>query len=205
MPLPSGDPSRSHSLGGACTAVGLLLVVLLISFPIPVQAAPVTGSAATDTTAAEGEKAAAEKGEKEANPKISIAMKDGGTIVIELYPDAAPQTVKRILDLVKEGFYDDCKFHRVESYLIQTGQRESELPPLEGEMFGQTLCHEEGMVGMARLVDDYDSATTQFYICKQRLLKLNCEYTLFGRVIEGMELVHKMKKGTKIEHVALVE
>ena len=72
-------------------------------------------------------------------------------------------------------------------------------------MFAQSLNHEEGMVGLARLPSDYDSGTTQFYICKKRLVRLNGEYTLFGSVVAGMDHVQKIKKGAKIERIALVE
>ena len=113
--------------------------------------------------------------------------------------------VERVLELVKKGFYDGLRFHRVEDYLIQTGRGDIEIEPIEGEMFGQDLKHEVGMVGMARLPDDYDSATTQFYICKKRLPRLNGEYTLIGKVVEGMELVFKIKKGDKIKSIDIVE
>jgi cyclophilin family peptidyl-prolyl cis-trans isomerase len=60
------------------------------------------------------------------------------------------------------------------------------------------------MVGMARLPDDYDSAKTQFYICKQHLPLMNNEYTLFGKVIQGIDIVKKIKKGDKIKAIAIV-
>jgi cyclophilin family peptidyl-prolyl cis-trans isomerase len=133
---------------------------------------------------------------------ICMKLKDGGIVRIELYPEQAPKTVERILMLVGEGFYDGLEFHRVESFLVQTGKKDSKLEPLEGEMFGQRIWHEEGMVGMARLPTGYDTATTQFYIMKERKPRLNGEYTLFGRVVEGMQYLHKIKKGNKIENVS---
>ncbi len=138
-------------------------------------------------------------------PRICINLKKGGRIVIELYPDEAPLAVERVLELVKRGFYNGLRFHRVEDYLVQTGRGDIEIEPIEGEMFGQDLKHEVGMVGMARLPDDYDSATTQFYICKKRLPRLNGEYTLIGKVVEGMDLVFKIKKGDKIMSIDIVE
>jgi peptidyl-prolyl cis-trans isomerase B (cyclophilin B) len=72
-------------------------------------------------------------------------------------------------------------------------------------MFFQDLKHDKGMVGMARLVDDYDSATTQFYIVKECKAVLNGEYTIFACVVEGMDLVTKVKKGTKIKEIRFVE
>lgn len=137
-------------------------------------------------------------------PRMVITTKKYGDIVVELYPDAAPKAVERIMSLVRSGFYNGLSFHRVESYVIQTGAIESELPKIEGEMFSQKLTHEEGMVGMARLPDDYDSAKTQFYICKQHLPLMNNEYTLFGKVIEGYNIVKKIKRGDEIKTVTIV-
>jgi len=178
-----------------CGAVFSLVVLFCIL--VPVSARPQTDTAAT--TAVEGEEAAGE-----ALPRMVITTEKYGDIVIELYPQAAPKAVERIMSLVRSGFYNGLWFHRVESYVIQTGAVESELPKIEGEMFSQKLTHEEGMVGMARLPDDYDSAKTQFYICKQHLPLMNSEYTLFGKVIEGIDIVKKIKKGDKIKAIAIV-
>jgi len=71
-------------------------------------------------------------------------------------------------------------------------------------MFDQKLTHDPGMVGMARLPDDYDSGTTQFYIVKERKPNFNGEYTLFGRVVEGMELVGAIEKNDKIKRMEIV-
>jgi len=158
-----------------------------------------------DTTAAKTEVSEDRADSTKANPRICISLKKGGRIIIELYPDQAPIAVNRILELVKKDFYDGLRFHRVEDYLVQTGKGDIEIEPIEGEMFGQDLKHEVGMVGMARLPDDYDSATTQFYICKKRLPRLNGEYTLIGKVVEGMDLVFKIKKGDKIKSIDIVE
>jgi len=140
-----------------------------------------------------------------AKQAMLIAMEDGRRIVIEFLGKQAPLAAARIRTLVEDGFYNELPFHRVESYLIQTGKRDHELPNIEGEMFEQKLRHEKGMVGMARLPNDYDSATTQFYICKKELITLNGEYTLFGKVIEGMDVVDSIKKGDKIESIVMVE
>ncbi len=164
---------------------------------------PASGRAQTDSTAAPaagGEKASVTG----APPRMVIETEKRGSIVIELYPAEAPRAVERITSLVRAGFYDGLPFHRVETYVIQTGSVESDLPRIEGEMFGQKLTHEEGMVGMARFPDDYDSAKTQFYICKKHLPLMNKEYTLFGKVIDGIEIVHRIKKGDKIKSIVMV-
>ena len=174
-------------------AVFPLVVLLCVLAPAP--AFPQTDTAAA---AVEGEDAA-----EDALPRMVITTEKYGDIVVELYPKLAPIAVERIMSLVESGFYNGLWFHRVESYVIQTGALESDLPRIEGEMFSQRLTHEEGMVGMARLPDDYDSAKTQFYICKQHLPLMNNEYTLFGNVIQGIEIVRKIKKGDKIKTITI--
>jgi len=178
-----------------------------ISYAMPLAA----DTAKTDTGAAAA-KAAPPPAAKAAPtpapvsyPRMRIELDKGGEIVIELYPFAAPKAVERIASLVKSKFYDGLKFHRVESYVVQTGARETDLPPVEGEMFSQKLTHEEGMVGMARLPDDYDSAKAQFYICKKHLPLMNGEYTLFGKVVSGMELVQAIKKGQGIKRITIIK
>ena len=136
---------------------------------------------------------------------LCMELDKGGSVVIELYPEKAPKTVARIMKLAEEGFYDGLKFHRVESFLVQTGKGKHDLPQLEGEMFGQKIWHEEGMVGMARLPNGYDTATTQFYIMKERMPKLNGEYTLFGKVLSGMEHIHSLEKGRKIHSLSVCD
>jgi cyclophilin family peptidyl-prolyl cis-trans isomerase len=160
-------------------------------------------TATIDTTVTESEGAADTLGSGKP-PRILLNLEDGGRIVIQLMPEEAPKTVERIISLADEGFYDGVEFHRVESYLVQAGWKECDVPPLEGEMFSQYLRHEEGMVGMARLPSDYNSATNQFYICKKSLPSLNGEYTLFGKVTEGMDIVHQLEEGRKIQHAEII-
>jgi peptidyl-prolyl cis-trans isomerase B (cyclophilin B) len=141
-------------------------------------------------------------------PSDSIAvirLEKGGTIRMEFLSDRAPLAVGRIKKLIASGFYDGLEFHRVEPYLVQTGKKEHDYSPVSGEMFSQYMRHEKGMVGMARLPGDYDSATTQFYICKKEIPSINGEYTLFARVIEGMEAVEEIEEGDRIEECFLTE
>ncbi|HUV36401.1 MAG TPA: peptidylprolyl isomerase [Patescibacteria group bacterium] len=179
-----------------------LAAVPAYSIPPPLRSAS-ADSVRADTAATDGD-STGESTETPAHPRIGIELEKGGTIVIELLSDQAPRAVERILALVREKFYDGLEFHRVESYLVQTGRNDSELPPVEGEMFGQRIRHETGMVGMARLPDDYDSATTQFYIMKEDRPRLNDEYTLFGRVVQGMDRVMQIRKGWKIETITVL-
>jgi peptidylprolyl isomerase len=122
-----------------------------------------------------------------------------GRVVIELLPQIAPKHVQRIKELANQGFYDNVKFHRVISgFMAQTGDPTgtgtggSELPDLRAE-FSDEL-HIRGAVSMAR-AQNPNSANSQFFIVTDDSRFLDNQYTLFGRVIEGMEFVDQIKKG----------
>ena len=193
--------TRRPSLAVAAAAVVSMLVLALFTGHAAVSArgpgAGLAGEAPDTTTGAP----------QEPGPvRVEIELEEGGTMVIEVLEEEAPVTAERFLTLVREGFYDGLEFHRVEDYLVQTGKREHEYPPIEGEMFGQSVTHEPGMVGMARMPDSYDSGTTQFYIMKVHKANFNGEYTLFGEVVEGVELVDGIEEhDTKIERAYVVE
>lgn len=195
---------------GALLAV---LIVLMVAATGPVTAAD-TNAVLTEPLPPQQETQAAataaagteEEGpEKPDVPRVVIVLDKGGEIVMDLMPEEAPITVERFTLLVNEGFYNGLKFHRVESWLIQTGKKDTELESIEGEMFFQNLKHDKGMVGMARFPDDYDSSTTQFYILKECKNALNGEYTIFACVVEGMDVVMNVKKGAKIKEIKFVE
>ena len=172
---------------------------LLVVVAVVVLASTVAAQETAAPGAGNGEEAA------KAHPRIAIELENEGRIVVELYPREAPVTCERILSLVKDGFYEGCDFHRVESFLVQAGRKECDLPPIDGEMFSQGIWHEPGAVGIARLPHDYDSAVAQFYIMKEEKATFNGEYTLFGKVVEGMEAVQNLEKGRKIRHVVLLD
>lgn len=133
-------------------------------------------------------------------------VENRGAFVVRFEQAAAPKTSAQIKNLVTQGFYDGLEFHRVEEYLVQTGRPNGDAPPtVEGEMFGQNLKHEPGAVGLARLVTDYDSGSSQFYVMKERKVNWNQEYTLFGTVVRGMETVSAIRRGDKIESAVVVE
>jgi cyclophilin family peptidyl-prolyl cis-trans isomerase len=206
LPMPHAN---RHSSSKPFILVILAAMVVMCAVagvsPVPSPRRGVDGdSVRADTTGAAGDSTAGASS-RPANPMIRIVLEKGGEIVIETFPDEAPIAVERILDLARDGFYDGLKFHRVESYLVQTGRKETDLPCIEGEMFYQKIYHDPGSVGMARFPDDYDSASTQFYIMKEHRPLLNGEYTLFGRVVRGMDLVMKIKKGWKISKIELLD
>ena len=142
-----------------------------------------------------------------------ILKLDHGNVEIELFPDVAPNHVNRILTLVKNKEYDGVVFHRViEGFMAQTGDVEfgnsnkenynieragtgsSNLPDLKSEF--SNIPHERGTLSMARSSDP-NSANSQFFICFKPAPFLDRQYTVFGKVISGMEFVDKIKRGNE--------
>ena len=134
-----------------------------------------------------------------------------GEVKIELFPDKAPNHVNRIKELANSGKYDNVVFHRViDGFMAQTGDVKfgntssstydlnragmggSDLPNLKQEF--NSLPHDRGTLSMARSSDP-DSANSQFFICFKPAPFLDRQYTVFGKVIEGMEYVDKIKRG----------
>lgn len=133
----------------------------------------------------------------ETKKQLVMELKDG-TVTIELLPEVAPNHVKRIVELADSGFYDGIKFHRViAGFMAQTGD-----PTGTGRGgSGQKIRAEfsdvpfvRGTVGMAR-TPDIHSADSQFFICFGDARFLDGQYTVWGRVTEGMEHVDKIAKG----------
>ena len=134
-----------------------------------------------------------------------------GEVMIELYPEKAPNHVKRFKELANSGKYDGVVFHRViDGFMAQTGDVKfgnsssseydlrragmggSNLPDLKEEF--NDLPHERGTLSMARSQDP-NSANSQFFICFKEASFLDRQYTVFGKVVEGMEFVDKIKRG----------
>jgi peptidylprolyl isomerase len=137
------------------------------------------------------------------NNTIYLDTKDG-RITIALRPDLAPKHVAQIKALTKKGFYNGIVFHRViDGFMAQTGDPtgtgtgHSDLPDLPAE-FTQTPF-KRGTLGMAR-AQSPNSANSQFFICLADSDFLNGQYTVFGQVTSGMEVVDKIKKGSNTEN-----
>ena len=149
----------------------------------------------------------------EAKPKaedtLTIELKDG-PVVIELFRDVAPKHVERITKLAEKGKYDGVAFHRViDGFMAQTGDVEfgnkkefsagragtggSDLPDLKEEFNNKK--HVRGTCSMARAASP-DSANSQFFICFDDSSFLDGQYTVWGQVIEGMDYVDKIKRGS---------
>ena len=129
---------------------------------------------------------------------IDIKLEQGN-VKIKLKPDLAPNHSQRIVELANEGFYNGVVFHRViPDFMAQTGDPtgtgtgSSEKPNLKQE-FGSEK-HVRGTVSMARSSDP-DSGNSQFFICYKDCTSLDGNYTVWGEVVEGMELVDNLKKG----------
>ena len=141
-----------------------------------------------------------------------LKLKDGN-VKIELFEDVAPNHVKRIKELADSGQYDNVVFHRViDGFMAQTGDVKfgnsdskdfdlrragmggSDLPDLKEEF--SSVPHDRGTLSMARSSDP-NSANSQFFICFKDSPFLDRQYTVFGKVIEGMENVDKIKKGNQ--------
>lgn len=125
-----------------------------------------------------------------------------GDIVISLFTSKAPATSKRIKYLTSTGFYNGLTFHRVEpGFVIQTGDPLGTGSGGSGKKLKaefNDLKHVRGTVAMARYPHDIDSADSQFYISFDTYPQLDSKYTIFGKVIQGMDVAEKIVKGDKI-------
>jgi len=135
------------------------------------------------------------------NPEymLNIDLSTGGRVVIQLYPNVAPNHVERLKQLARAGFYDGIRFHRViDGFMAQTGdptatgQGGSQLPNLKAEF--NVTPHLRGTLSMAR-AESEDSANSQFFIMLQPRFALDRRYTAFGRVVSGMQYVDAIQKG----------
>ena len=146
-----------------------------------------------------------------AEENIMILKLKNGDVVIELFEEIAPNHVQRFKQLATEKKYDGVVFHRViDGFMAQTGDVQfgnstlesfdirragtggSEYPNLKAEF--SNIAHERGTLSMARSSDP-NSANSQFFICFKSASHLDRQYTVFGKVIEGMEFVDLIKKG----------
>lgn len=135
------------------------------------------------------------------NPVVTITMENGNSIKVELYPEAAPNTVNNFISLVKSGFYDGLTFHRViPGFMIQGGDPIGNGTggpgySIKGEFssngYDNKLKHQRGVISMARAYDP-DSAGSQFFIMHQDAPHLDGQYASFGKVIDGIDEVDRI-------------
>jgi cyclophilin family peptidyl-prolyl cis-trans isomerase len=148
---------------------------------------------------------------------VKMTIKEKGDLIIELDLKEAPKTSENFLNLVKEKFYDGIRFHRVvPKFVIQAGDPQSKTLPMGHPQLGtggsgknikfepNNLKHKRGAIGMAR-AQDPDSASSQFYICLEDLPQLDGNYVIFGRVVEGIEIIDQVRIGDTIEKAVVLE
>ena len=128
-----------------------------------------------------------------------------GTIELELYPEHAPVTVNNFIFLTNEGFYDGVKFHRViANFMIQCGDptgtgRGGPGYRFKDELFGNPLKHETGVLSMANAGPNTNGS--QFFITHSPQPHLDGKHTVFGKVVEGMDVVNAIQQGDVMEKV----
>lgn len=131
--------------------------------------------------------------------KVLVEMENGGNFTLELYPEYAPETVANFVKLAGDGFYDGLTFHRiVDGFMAQGGDPEGtgmggSKDTIKGEFAANgfkanTLSHTRGVISMARSMD-YNSASSQFFICYDDASFLDGQYAAFGKVVDGMDVV----------------
>jgi peptidylprolyl isomerase/peptidyl-prolyl cis-trans isomerase B (cyclophilin B) len=137
-----------------------------------------------------------------------ITLEKGGEVRLEFYPEDAPKTVENFVTLAKKGFYNGLNFHRVvPDFVVQGGCPKGNGtggPGYQIKAEFNKQKHVRGTLAMARSQDP-DSAGSQFYICYGTTPHLDGQYTVFGRVVSGMEHVDRIKQGDKMTSVTITE
>jgi peptidylprolyl isomerase len=178
---------------------GVGLVLLLLALP-PTQAAATLPGEARPAAVKPEQPSGSAKGLQ------AILETNQGTLTFELFPDSAPKTVARFSELVKKGFYNGLAFYRVvPKFLVQTGDPSGGGTGGSGQNLPAEFNerkHGVGTVGMARRHDP-DSADSQFYICLEPQPFLDGKYTVFGQVIDGLELLPKIQEGDTVRKLSL--
>ncbi len=183
------------------------LLLCLFAFPmLTVSASAQTSPGKAKATAAAAGASVVDTGVRATPPAVTdkenlwlLDLSDGGRVTIWLRPDVAPKMVERIKTLTRQGFYNGLAFHRViDGFMAQGGDPKgdgtggSTLANVNAEF--NYLPHVRGAVSAAR-ADDENSANSQFFIVFQPRLNLDKKYTLFGRVIDGMQYVDAIQRG----------
>ena len=177
-------------------------IVLLLAALMLLSLACAKGKTNTDTNTTETQE---DTTVDKTHPIATITMKDGGAIVMELYPEVAPESVKNFISLANSGFYDGLIFHRViPGFMIQGGDPNGKGTggpgySIKGEFKANgvenNISHERGVLSMARS-SAYDSAGSQFFIVQTDSTYLDGNYAAFGRVTSGMDVVDAIARTT---------
>lgn len=147
---------------------------------------------------------------KTENPVVAMYIKNYGTIVIELYPDIAPNTVANFISLTKSGFYDNNTMHRlVPGFVLQGGDPTGTGTggpgyTIKGEFsandFENNLKHEKGIVSMARTSVSNNTAGSQFFIMLGPASYLDGQYAAFGKIIDGWSNIENITKNEQVQN-----
>ena len=183
-----------------------LALAALVSGPLKADDTPTAAAAASTGTAQAAPASPTAKVKKTKAPKAVIELAKGGKIVFKFFPDGAPNTVKNFIKLADKGFYNGLTFHRVvPGFVVQGGDPDGN----GGGGPGYTIkaefndhLHLRGSVAMAR-TNDPDSAGSQFYICLAPQPGLDHQYTVFGQVVSGDELLDGIQVGDKMSKVTI--
>ena len=143
--------------------------------------------------------------------KKAVIETEKGTMIVELYDDDAPKTVENFISLIQKGFYDGLAFHRViPNFVVQGGCPKGDGTGGPGysincELDGQRQKHERGVLSMAHA--GRNTGGSQFFICHNRenTAHLDRNHTVFGKVIENIEVVDMMRQGDKMIKLSVVE
>ena len=169
---------------------GILMLALMLVFMVSCSKAP-------EDTAIEQTKTTEETVEVE-NRVVTITVKDFGDMVLELYPEYAPETVANFIELAESGFYEGLVFHRIyKGFMIQGGSTDGigitgSDKKIKGEFaangVNNPISHERGVISMAR-TNDPNSASSQFFICDADSTFLDGSYAAFGKLVEGYDVL----------------
>ena len=184
---------------GACVIVGVLVAVNSKMNPAPpFTPEPEDRVRESRSESSEGERLGGEEIEQTVakyQDKLAVIETDFGTIRFKFYAEDAPMTVENFVKLAEKGFYDGSPFHRVvKDFVVQGGSPDGSPDGGPGYTIPAEFNerkHVEGTVAMAR-TNDPDSAGSQFYICVKPTPHLDGKYTVFGQVVEGMDVVGKI-------------
>ena len=190
--------------------IGIVFIVLLLCvamfIPIKEKEKKVVEKMLNINYDVDGNEISLDKYDTE-NPVVAMYVKNYGSIVMELYPDIAPNTVNNFISLIKSGFYDNNSFHRlVPGFVLQGGDPDGTGAggpgyTIKGEFtdngFENNLKHTKGVLSMARSSDN-DSAGSQFFIMLDKSDYLDGKYAAFGKVIDGFDIIEKIEDNEKV-------
>lgn len=151
---------------------------------------------------------------------MKIAIEGRGNIFVHLYTKEAPKATAHIIKLAKANFYDGQRFHKVikspRPFLVQVGDPDSKTKNIDDPSLGSggtgtrvpyeqnSLSNEEGMVGLATLSKDRDSGDSQFYMLLAPAKFLDGSYTVFGKIVQGKDILQKIEKGDRVQSVTIL-